>query len=289
MRAGLIFAAVVASCFAAQGGRVPLAPPGAKYEVKGPDRKDGVETYVITSAYQQKPVNLYVLLPEKLDRSKTYKVLFVLPAWNPSPDGIKEAKKLDLHNKHNLICVGPDFSTMPWYGDHSDNPKIRYDSYLPEVIVPFIDRTYPTIAKPEGRLLVGFSKSGMGAVSLLLRHPDVFGRAGSWDGCLMVNDRAEFYGTKEHFMANYYIPNLLTKHANRFKDKPARLAITGFGIASFEKGTEDAHKLMDKLGIPHYYENRVQRKHEWGSGWLVPLVEVLMADDMVKATPDRPK
>ena len=81
----------------------------------------------------------------------------------------------------------------------ADNPKIRYDSYLPDVIVPFIDKTYPTIARSEGRLLVGFSKSGMGSVSLLLRHPEVFGRAGSWDGCLLDNDRPEFYGSKENF------------------------------------------------------------------------------------------
>ena len=54
------------------------------------------------------------------------------------------------------------------------------------------------------------------------------------------------------------------------------------GSPSFEKQTEDAHKLLEKHGIPHYYENGVQRKHEWHSGWLAPLVEVLMADDMAE-------
>jgi esterase/lipase superfamily enzyme len=265
----------------------PHAAIPAKFE--GPERKDGIDTYVVTSDYQQKPVKLYVLCPDKMDCAKQYKVLFVLPAWAPSSDGIREVKRLDLHNKYDLICVGPDFATMPWYADHSENPKIRYDSYIPDVIVPFIDRTYPTIPKVEGRHLIGFSKSGLGAVSLLLRHPDVFGRAASWDGIIIMENRPEFYGSKEHYMANYYVPNLLARRAELLKKQPARIAIVGYGIMSFEKLTEDVHKLLDKHGVPHYYENGTRRMHDWKSGWLAPLVEVLMTDDMAKVRPSPAK
>jgi esterase/lipase superfamily enzyme len=257
--------------------------PAAKFEVLGPEKTDGFETYVVTSDYQEKPCKLYVLLPDKCDKTKPHKVLFVLPAWAPSRDGMVEAKKLDLANKHNIICVGPDFASMPWYVDHPEEPRVRYDSYLPDVVVPFIDKTYPTLAKPEGRLLVGFSKSGLGAVSLLLRHPEVFSRAGSWDGILIMDNRPEFYGSNEHYLANYHMPTLLNKRAALLKEQPARLAITGYGIASFEKSTEDVHKLLGKLQIPHYFDNSVQRRHEWQSGWLGPLVDVLMTDDMTKA------
>jgi hypothetical protein len=257
-----------------------------KDAIAGPEKKNGVETYVVTSDYQQKPVKLYVLLPDKLDRSKKYRVLYVLPAWNPSPEGVQEAKKLDLHNKHDLICVGPDFSSMPWFVDHPEKKDIRFDSYLPDVVVPFIDKTYTTIAKPEGRLLVGFSKSGLGAVSLLLRHPGVFGRAGAWDAPLIMDNRPEFYGPKEYYLANYYLPTLLKKEAETFKNGPTRIAVTGYNIPSFRKGNEDFRELLRKHGIPHYFENSVQRDHNWRSGWLAPLVEVLVADDMTKATPD---
>jgi enterochelin esterase-like enzyme len=277
MPTAFIVTGVVAALIAGQ--------PAAKYDAQGPEKKDGFETYVVTSAYQEKPCKLGVLLPDRFDKTKKYKVLFLLPAWAPSMDGLKEAKKLDLANKHDIICVGPDFASMPWYVDHPEKPKVRYDSYLPDVIVPFIDKTYPTLAKPEGRLLVGFSKSGLGAVSLLLRHPDVFGRAGSWDGILIMDNRPEFYGSNRHYLANYHIPTLLNKRAAMLKDQPARLAITGYGIPSFQKSTEDVHKLLQKLEIPHYFDNSSQRRHEWQSGWLGPLVEVLLADDMAKAVP----
>jgi len=267
----------------AQAASAPLGRPAASYEVKGPEEKGGLETYVVTSDYQEKPCPLYVLLPDKFDKTKRYKVLYILPALGPGDkEGVLEAKKRDLGNKFNVICVGPDFCSMPWYVDNPEKPRIRYDSYLPDVIVPFIDKTYPTTPEPEGRLLVGFSKSGMGAVSLLLRHPDVFGRAGSWDGCLMADNRPEFYGSKENF-AKYYIPNLLAERAEMLRDKPARIAVMGYFY--MKRDADAARKLMEQLKIPHYFDNSVKREHEWPSGWLAPLVEVLMADDMVKAKP----
>jgi enterochelin esterase-like enzyme len=263
--------------------------PAAKYEVSGPEKsRDGLHTYVLTSDYQARPCKVYVLLPDRFEPKTKYKVLYILPAWTPSKEGILEAKKLNLHNQHNLICVVMDFSTMPWYADHPDNPKMRYDSYLPDIIIPFIDTTFPTLAAPSGRILIGFSKSGLGAVTLLLRHPEVFGRAGSWDGILIMDNRPEFFGPRAHYLENYYVPNLLARRAALLKGQPARLAIVGYGIRSFEKLTEDTHKLLDKHGIPHYYENGTQRKHEWGSGWFAPLVQVLMADDMAKVLPGRP-
>ena len=258
------------------------APAGTgKPEFEGPREKDGIEIWVVTSDYQEKPCNLHVLLLDKFDKAKRYRALYILPALGPNEtEGIREAKKLDLANKHNIICVAPDFTRMPWYADLPGNPKVRYDSYLPDVIVPFIDRTYPTVAKPEGRLLVGFSKSGIGAVSLLLRHPDVFGRAGAWDAPLMENHtRPEFFGPQEHFLKNYHIPTLLNRRLEMLKGKPARLAIAGHGWG----GVEPAHKLMEQLGIPHYYSGLPRSEHEWKSGWLGPLVGVLMSDDMTRA------
>jgi hypothetical protein len=264
----------------------PTTRPAVR-SIQGPEKKAGLDVYVVDSDYQASPANLYVLLPDKFDKAmKQYKVLYVLPCWGPSNDGMKEAKKLDLANKYDIICVGPDYVSMCWYADHPITPKMLYDSYLPEVVVPFIDKTYPTIAKPEGRILVGFSKSGIGAVSELLHHPDVFGRAGAWDAPLMENStRTEYYGPQEYFTKNYYIPDLLTRQADIFKGKPARFAIAGFGFGQAPGNIQQCHQLMDKLGIPNYCDDTIRPHHEWGSGWLGPLVSVLMAEDMTKVAP----
>ncbi len=254
-------------------------------EIKGPERKGGLDVYHIDSDYQASPASLYVLLPDRLDPAKRYKVLYVLPAWGPSNDGILEARKLNLANKYDVICVGPDYVDMCWYADNPERPGMLYDSYLPEVVVPWIDKTYPTITAPEGRILVGFSKSGVGAVSELLRHPEVFGRAGSWDAPLTEDHtRPEYYGPQEYFMENYYIPGILARQADTLRRQPACIAIIGFGFG----GTPPAHALMQNLGIPHYYDDSVRPAHEWSSGWLEPLVNVLMAPDMAKVGPIGP-
>ena len=274
-----LMSGLAAVATAAAGEPAPITNrPAARYDVTGPEKKNGIETFVVTSDYQPQPANLYVLLPDGFATTNRYKVLYVLPAWQRSRDGIDEVKKQNLANKHNIICAGPDFCTMPWYVDNPTNSRIRYDSYLPDVIVPFIDKTYPTIAAPEGRLVMGFSKSGGGAVSLLLRHPEVFGRAGSWDGSVMADNRPEFYGTKQDF-AHYYIPNLLAERADMLRDKPARIAITGLGFG----GTVRAHALMNELRIPHYCDDTLRGSHDWKSGWLPPLVDILMSADMLKA------
>ena len=274
------------SCSLAAAFGPPAGADPANFQVKGPEMKNGLATYVITSDYQEKPCPLWVLLPDKFDKTTRYKVLYVLPALEAGDkEGILQAKKLDLANKFNILCVGPGFSRMPWYGDNPDNPKIRYDSYLPDVIVPFIDKTYPTIASPDGRLLVGFSKSGLGALSILLRHPDVFGRAGAWDAPLLEDGiRVDYFGPKENYMKEYYIPALLARRAEMLKDQPARIAITGVGWGGIEAG----HKKMEELKIPHYFNPNPKVNHEWKSGWLGPLVEVLMADDMTKVKPVLP-
>jgi hypothetical protein len=253
--------------------------------VQGPDSAGHLDTYTITSDYQKSPCKLYVLLPDKFDKARQYKVLYVLPVNKaPSASGIFEVRKLGLANKYDVICVGPDFTGTPWYGDNPDIPNARNDTYLPDVIVPFIDKTYPTLAKPEGRLLVGFSKSGIGSVTLLLRYPELFGRAGAWDAPLILpHAKEEYFGSEENFQANYFLPTLLKKRLAMLKGQPARIAIVGYGL--FETDTNEAHKLMNDLGVPHYFDNAIKRQHDWSTGWMGPLVEALMADDMTKAKP----
>jgi hypothetical protein len=256
--------------------------PSIAAEITGPDKQGGLLVYRVSSDYQEQPVNLYLLLPDQLDKSHRYKVLYILPAWAASRDGLNLARKLDVANKYHVICVGPDFCRMPWYADNDKNPKMRYDSYIPDIVVPFIDRTYPTVAAPEGRIVMGFSKSGLGALSLLLRHPDVFGRAGSWDGLLINGDnRPEFYGSAENLKANYYLPDLIRRQADTFRNKPARMAIMGRGFGTSAR----FHKVLDELSISHFCDESIQPNHEWNPAWMAPMVEVLLSDDMAKAKP----
>jgi S-formylglutathione hydrolase FrmB len=75
-----------------------------------------------------------------------------------------------------LIVVMPDCFTR--YGGSqylNSSATGRYEDYLIEEIVPFIDRHYRTRAEAVYRAVAGKSSGGYGAVVQAMRHPDIFG------------------------------------------------------------------------------------------------------------------
>lgn len=245
---------------------------------------NGFVVHKVKSEYQEGETWIRVLLPDNLQTGKRYPVLYILPVESfmdttKYGDGLKEAKKVNLQNKHGgLICVYPTFSNLPWFADHPTNPKIRQESYMLNIVVPFIEKTYPAVQEARGRLLVGFSKSGYGAFSLLLRHPDLFGKAAGWDvpwqGATLSDwGTGDVFGTEENF-AKYDIFSLFRKQAELLKKQLPRLMLMGQGI--FKNHHEMAHALMLQLGIPHRYELGPKVPHRWDSQWMEPLVDLLV-------------
>lgn len=58
----------------------------------------------------------------------------------------------------------------------------RYQDYLCDEVVPFIDERYPTIADRDHRALSGKSSGGYGAMVVPMMRPDVFGALASHAG-----------------------------------------------------------------------------------------------------------
>jgi hypothetical protein len=219
-----------------------------------------------------------VLLPDQMEEGKPYSVVYVLPVEAGREarygDGLLEVKKLGLHNKHGAIFVAPTFSRLPWYADHPTDSTIRQETYFTKVVVPFIDKTYPV---SDVRLLLGFSKSGWGAWSLLLRHPNTFTRAAAWDAPMMLDrlgkyGSAPIFGTQDNF-EKFGIANLLRENTEVLRDKE-RLILTGYG--NFREHHQQAHNLLDVLKIRHAYRDGPARNHDWHSGWVVEAVELLV-------------
>jgi enterochelin esterase-like enzyme len=174
--------------------------------------------------------------------------------------------------------VAPTFSHLPWYADHPSKADIRQETYFLKVVLPFIEKNYPVKAEAGGRTLLGFSKSGWGAFSLLLRHPEFFGKAAAWDAPLMMDQpnrygMGEIFGTQENF-DKYQITKLLEGRTDELRESK-RLILLGYG--NFREQHKKAHALMDKLKIGHDYRDGPARKHEWSSGWVPEAVGLLLA------------
>jgi len=256
-----------------------------------------VWSYKVSSSYLNGENEVEVLLPDTFDKTKKYRVLYVLPVekgiGGHFGDGLQEMRKADIQNRYNVICVSMAFDTTPWYGAHATNPKIRHEDYILKVVMPLVESRYPTLGMPEGRMLLGFSKSGCGAFSLIFRNPDVFGYACSWDAPLMV-DWPGGWGIKEHFgtqenFEKYQISKLFETQAAFFKDRPRLVVLGEFlygpgGRCPDKRGhTVWAHEKMTALGIQHVFRDDLRVHHQWTSdrgvdqGWEKPAVDALMS------------
>lgn len=243
--------------------------------------ENGIIVHVISSPCQAGKTEIRVLLPDKLEPDRRYPVVYVLPVEaareSTYGDGLQEVQHHGLHNQHHAIFVAPTFSALPWYADHPGDPHLRQETYFVKVVVPLIEQRYPAVTESRGRLLVGFSKSGWGAYTLLLRHPDLFGRAAAWDAPLMKEKPDQFgmgeiFGTQANFEL-YRVSTLLTQRAAELRDNN-RLILLGFG--NFRQHHVQVHELMVRLGIRHEYRDGPARTHDWSSGWLEEAVELLL-------------
>jgi hypothetical protein len=235
----------------------------------------------VESPYQPAKTRLRVLLPDEVPKDHKLPVVYVLPVEPQGEsrygDGLEEVKKLDLANKHGAIFVAPDFCQLPWYADHPTDPAIRQESHFVKAVLPFVEKTYPAQGEPAGRLLLGFSKSGWGAWSLLLRRPDLFGRAAAWDAPLMMNGirlygSGPIFGSQENF-EKYRLVNLLREKREALGERP-RLILTAFG--NFGREHQQMAELLEELRIPCVKRYGPERKHDWHSGWVVEAVELLL-------------
>ena len=141
----------------------------------------------------------------------------------------------------------------------------------------------PNASHPEAALhlrnqllLLGFSKSGWGAWSLLLRNPGRFEAAVAWDTPFM-EEKAEKYGmgpafgTPENF-EKYRIAALLRTNAESLRDRK-RLGHLGYG--NFRGHHRKLQALLEELRIPVEHRDGPKRPHAWDGGWLEEAAGVL--------------
>jgi len=248
---------------------------------------NGVEYYTVTSVYQgTQPLTVRVLEPKNPAPGKPHRFLYVLPVeqgltdlsstWS---DGLEELRLLDVQNRFNMTLIAPSFNYEPWYGDNVTDPTMRMESFIINDLVPFGD-TFAHGTEIPQRFLIGFSKSGNGTLSLILRHPNVFSAAAAWDAPAQQSSLSAFYGLSLNFgtQANYdlyNIPLLGTTNAQPFQQQN-RLWISGDQSA----WTSDMYKLHDQFvatSIPHTWATGGFRAHTWNSGWLDGAVTALDA------------
>ncbi len=143
-----------------------------------------VDTLETFSTAMNKKIKVVVITPDAYAAGKEFPVVYLLHGYSGNyADWIKKAPAIQTYaDQYNLIVVCPDGGYGSWYYDSPVDPSWKYETYVADELVPWIDKNYRTTKRKEGRAITGLSMGGHGALYLAFKHPNFFGAAGSMSG-----------------------------------------------------------------------------------------------------------
>jgi hypothetical protein len=105
-------------------------------------------------------------------------------AWQPNL--AERLERLYAAGMPHAIVVLPDCFTR--YGGSqyiNSGATGRYEDYVIDEIIPWVDAHYRTLATPQSRGVFGKSSGGYGSMILGMRHPEVFGALACHSGDML--------------------------------------------------------------------------------------------------------
>ena len=229
-------------------------------------RIDTVETY---SPTMKKTIKAVVMTPDAYTADKELPVLYLLHGYGGNySDWVKKVPAIrTAADQYQMIIVCPDGNIGSWYFDSPADPAFRYETYVADELVTWIDGHYKTVKNRSGRAITGLSMGGHGALYLAFRHQSVFGAAGSMSGGVDIRpfpnnwDMAKRLGTYAQFPERWEqntVINLL------------HLLTPGALSLIIDCGTEDfffrvnnnLHEKLLERNVAHDYNTR-PGGHNW--------------------------
>ena len=159
-----------------------------------------VDTVMVQSASMDKGVKVVYVIPEKAmgKDAKACPVIYLLhghggdaKAWINIKPNLPQ-----IADEKGIIIACPDGKNS-WYWDSPKNSKMRYETFISSELVNYTDTHYKTIANRKGRAITGLSMGGHGALWNAIRHPDVFGAAGSTSGGVDIRPFPQNWNMKD--------------------------------------------------------------------------------------------
>ncbi len=146
-----------------------------------PARRDVV--VLLPPSYDASPTRRYpVVLLLAGFGSNGWQLAFNRSAWQtPLPERLGAAMRAG--RVREAIVVAPDCFSRYGGSQYVDSPATgRYQSYVCDELVPFVDGALRTIPRREARAVIGKSSGGYGAVVMAMQRPDVVTAVGSHAG-----------------------------------------------------------------------------------------------------------
>jgi S-formylglutathione hydrolase FrmB len=228
-----------------------------------------VDTLLTRSASMKKEIKAVVIKPDSYASGKRFPVVYLLHGysgnysnWIEKVPDIKEDA-----DRYQVLIVCPDGGFGSWYWNSPVDAAFQYETDVAEELVSLIDRQYKTITGAAGRAITGLSMGGHGALYLALKHPEIYGAAGSMSGGVDIRPfpnnwdmakRLGSYASNKALWEENTVMNLL--HLAQ-PGKPALIIDCGTADFFFEVN-ERLHQELLYRNIPHDYITR-PGSHNW--------------------------
>jgi len=211
-----------------------------------------------------KEMNFNIYLPKGYNRNKQYPVLYMIHGYSDNQD--KWMPNLQLGNAADILIengkITPLIIVMPQidnsFGINSDKTGYapngfvftagRYEDYLIQDLIPYIDKNYSTIKNKNGRYIGGLSMGGWAALHLAFTYTKMFSKVGGHSPALI--DDAWLYPTVK--LRNEREPAAIASNKN-LKALKVYLDCGDKDIFKFYEGCDLLNKILQAKGVSSEY------------------------------------
>jgi S-formylglutathione hydrolase FrmB len=221
-----------------------------------------VDTISVYSASMQKNTRCVVIVPEATTNGKV-PVLYLLHGFGGDHRSWLQIKPElpRLADEMQMMIVCPN-GARSWYLDSPVDANIRYETYMTQELLPYIDSHYSTLSNRSGRAIAGLSMGGFGSLSLAIRHPDLYGTVCATSGSVNLLKKTFTYKYRELILGSEY-----EHQANWSRNSILTLAGSiqpGELNVMIDCGTEDEwleenrklHEILLDRKVPHDFVER---------------------------------
>lgn len=152
-----------------------------------------VDTIAIYSPSMKKTLKAAISFPSGYEKGESrYPVIYLLHGGSGAfSDWHQKVTEKGIVNQmaeeHKVLIVTPGVGPASYYYDSPLLDSVRYETYMIQELIPFIDKNYRTLAQKESRAITGLSMGGHGAITLAGKHPTLFIAAGSMSGVMNID------------------------------------------------------------------------------------------------------
>lgn len=152
-----------------------------------------VDTISVYSPSMKKTLKAAISIPSGYENEQSrYPVVYLLHGGSGAfSDWHQKVTENGIVNQmaeqHKVLIVTPGVGPASYYYDSPLLDTVRYETYMIQELIPFIDKNYRTLAQKESRAITGLSMGGHGAITLAAKHPTLFIAAGSMSGVMNID------------------------------------------------------------------------------------------------------